>query len=254
MDTEALVAAGRELLDERPRTRAELGGILAERWPDRDAGSLSAAVSYLLPAVQVPPRGVWGETGQAAWATIERWLGAALPTQAPAADDTVLRYLAAYGPATVADIRTWSGLTRLGEAIERLRPRLRTFRDERGRELFDLPDAPRPDPDVPAPPRFLPEYDNVLLSHADRARINDDARPVPLFPGNGAVRGTVLVDGFYRGTWKIVRHGDRATLHVEPFRRVDKREAGDLAAEGQRLLAFAAADAPSHDVVLVAGD
>jgi hypothetical protein len=100
------------------------------------------------------------------------------------------------------DVQTWSGLTRLREVVDRLRPRLRTFRDEHGVELFDLPDALRPDADTPAPPRFLPEYDNVLLSHADRSRIILDGRNPPLFPGNGAALGTVLVDGFLRGTWK----------------------------------------------------
>jgi hypothetical protein len=94
----------------------------------------------------------------------------------------------------------------------------------------------------------------VLLSHADRTRINDQARPIPLLPGNGASMGTMLVDGFYRGTWKIVRDGDRATLRIRPFARLAKRRADALCAEGARLLAFAAADAATRDVELGSAD
>src|SRR4029079_11900980 len=117
----------------------------------------------------------------------------------PSIDDVVVRYLRAFGPASVADVAAWAGLTGLREVLERLRHRLRTFRDERGRELFDLPDAPRPDPDTPAPSRFLPEYDNMLLSHADRSRflLGDERAPVSTAR---IVHGTVLHDGFVIAT------------------------------------------------------
>jgi len=250
LDTTALLAAGRALLEQRPRTRAELGPLLGAGWPDRDATSLAYAISYLVALVQVPPRGIWGERGQAAWTTVEAWLGRPL-TPDPSLDLLVMRYLAAFGPASVDDLQVWSGLTRLREVVERLRPRLATFRDERGSELFDLPDAPRPSPDTPAPPRFLPEYDNLLLSYADRSRVIGDDRHPPLFPGTGGVLGTVLVDGFFRGTWKITRQRDTATLTVEPFEALPKPDRAAVAEEGARLLTFAASDAATHDVQLI---
>jgi len=210
-------------------------------------------MSYLMPMVQIPPRGVWGARAAVMLATVESWIGRPADADADAGmapDDLVLRYLAAYGPATVNDIQLWCGLTRLGEVAERLRPRLRTFRDDHGRELYDLPDAPRPDQGTPAPPRFLPEYDNVLLSYADRTRLIPDGRQVPLPPGDGGRCGTLLVDGLFRGTWAITRHRDAATLHVKPFASMPAHNATTAAIteEGQRLLAFFAADAASHDI------
>ncbi len=239
VDIEALVAAGRELLEGRPRTAKELGELLRGRWPDRDPASLARAIRHLVPLVQVPPRGVWRKSGPAAHTTAETWLGRPLDPD-PLLDEMVVRYLGAFGPATVKDVQTWSGLTRLGEVTERLRSRLRAFRDEHGNELFDLPDAPRPDPVTPAPPRFLPEFDNLILSHADRTRVIANDYRKAIASKNGMVPATVLVDGFVRGTWKMERTRGKATLVIEPFEPLPKKDRDPLAAEGERLVRFIA--------------
>jgi hypothetical protein len=243
LDLAELVAEGLRLLGEQPRSRAELGRELAARWPRHDPVDLAYAVSYLVPLVQVPPRGIWGQPqGGARWALAEVWLDRPLDPR-PRIEEMIRRYLAAFGPATVQDIQAWSGLTRLREITTVMAPRLRPARDESGAELLDLPEAPRPDPDTPAPVRFLPEYDNLLLSYADRGRVIPGRRPVPLPPGNGGRTGTVLIDGRWNGTWTISRSRDTAVLRVEPHAPISGRDAEALEAEGSRLLSFAAAGA-----------
>ena len=237
IDAGELVAAGRALLEERPLTARELGELLRKRWPDQDPAALARAIRNLVPLVQVPPRGVWGDSGPAAHTTIEAWLGRMLDP-APSPDEMVLRYLGAFGPASVKDAQTWSGLTRLREVFERLRPRLRTFRDEEGTELFDLPGAPRPDPDTPAPARFVAAFDNLILSHAERIRIIAAEHRKAIASKNGMVPATFLVDGFVRGTWKVVRDRSEATLWIEPFEHLSRRERDALTEEGERLLCF----------------
>jgi len=238
MDTAAFIAAARALVEEKPRSLAELGLLLREQWPDRDANSMAYSIRNLVPLVQVPPRGLWGASGQAICTTAESWLGRSLAAR-PSPAKMILRYLAAFGPATVRDMQSWSGLTGIQKIVEPLRPRLCTFHDENGRELFDVPGAPLPDPATPAPPRFLPDYDNVLLAHADRARIIGDARP-------NIGQPTVLVDGFVRGTWKIARSPGAVTLTVTAFERFSKKDTAALTREGKQLLAFLAPHAKAH--------
>jgi hypothetical protein len=247
LDVSAVLALGRKLLDETPRSAAELRPLLKKRWPERDADALAAAVHFHLPLVQVPPRGVWGASAPPRHALLQTWLGRDLADDA-SPDKLMLRYLRAFGPATVADARTWSRVTGLREVFERLRPSLRTFRDDKERELFDVPDGPLPDPATPAPPRFLPEYDNVFLSHDDRSRIvPDDVRWSQRSVMEGRF-GTVLIDGFIGATWKMSREKGDARLLVAPVVPVAKREAAAVAEEGARLLAFTDPDAKSRDV------
>jgi hypothetical protein len=245
VDLGGLVAQAGVLMEEKPRTFSELGKLLQQRWRDRDPTSLAYAIRHLVPIVQMPPRGVWGKSAQATWTSAESWLGRQL-VRKPSIDVLILRYLAAFGPATVADLSTWSGLTALRNAVERLRPQLRTFRDERGRELFDVPDGPLPDPRTPAPPRFLPEFDNLLIGHQDRTRVIDHAYRYVIFIG------TLLVDGFVQGTWMIKRQRETATLTIEPLRRLTATERKAVVEEGERLLAFAAAEAGKRDVRITA--
>ena len=236
LDMVALLDAGRELLDEKPRTAAELRDLLGPKWPDRDPAALAYAVRGLLPVIHIPPRGIWGESGPIALTTVESWLGKSVYPD-PSPDSIVVRYLRAFGPATVADMRTWSQLTGLREVVERLRPRLCTFRDERGRELFDVPDAPLPDPQIPAPPRFLPWLDNALLSHADRTHIiSEEHRKI--ITGERWNAPVVLVDGFVHGTWKIEKARGKATLVIEPFEPLFKEDRDAVAEEGERLVRF----------------
>lgn len=232
LDVDKVVEAGRALLDEQPLTTGALGRALQKRWPKRDPVALAMTMRNLAPLVQVPPRGIWGAGGVTKYATAETWLGAPLRTDA-SIEELIVRYLSAFGPATVADAQAWCGLTGLTTIFEHLRPRLRTFTDEKGRELFDLPRAPRPSEDVPAPARYLPEYDNLLVSHADRARITKKGYGERAF-----TRGSVLVDGFVRGAWSIERAGDKPALIVEQFEGIAKRDRTDLEAEGARLVRF----------------
>lgn len=237
---EDLLALGRTLLEEKPRTRAELHPLLSKKWPESAAPSLAQAVTYLLAVVQVTPRGVWGKTGPARWTTTEAWLGRS-PGQPGSVEELILRYLAAFGPASVADMRAWSGLAGLREVVERLRPRLQVFNDESGSELFDVPEARHPDSDTPAPPRLLPEYDNLLLSHQDRSRFFVHDLLPPGWVGN------VLVDGFYAGHWKVQteRGSTRLALSVK---KLSKAEAAALDAEAWRLLGLIAPGDPGKEI------
>ncbi|MFF7903385.1 winged helix DNA-binding domain-containing protein [Streptomyces sp. NPDC088817] len=242
VDLDRLTALARDLVEAEPRTMAQLRAALGAQWPDADPQALGVAARCRLPLVQVTPRGLWDRGGQVALTTAEHWLGRpAAPTPREgdhregdhtALEAAVLRYLAAFGPASVRDMQTWAGLTRLRPVFERLRPRLLTFRDDGGTELFDLPGAPRPDPDTPAPPRFLPEYDNLLLSHADRARVVPARYRGRNATGNQAHR-TLLVDGFLAGLWKP--EGD--TLVIESFDPLTRAQRQDVTAEAERMLA-----------------
>jgi hypothetical protein len=249
LDLEQVLPAARALLAEQPLTFSELRPLLQEAFSKVNDRALGYATRCQIPLIMVPTADRWAFPTQAKFALAEDWLDRPIADD-PSPDALVLRYLAAFGPATAADVQTWSGLQGMKAVLDGLRPQLATFRDEHGRELFDLPDAPRPDADVPAPPRFLPEFDNLVLAHADRTRVLADEHRGVVVTKNLRVRSTFLWDGVVRGTWEIKRKRVAATLHLAPFEPLPKGAADALAAEGEALLRFVEEDAGTFDVQL----
>ena len=248
VDPAAVAAAGRELVEAEPMTFSALGERLAGRWPDHPPAALAQAVRAHVPLVQVPPRAVWGRSGQSLHTSAEHWLGAAADADSaslPTLAGLVTRYLAAFGPATARDVTAWSGLSGLRAVLDELRPSLLTFRDEHGTELFDLPSAPRPDGDVPAPVRLAAEFDNLLLSHADRSRVVHPDDLQRFYTINGIFPGSVLIDGFVAGMWRLARAKQAATVTIELFEPA--REHAQVRSEAERMLAFCAPEA-AHDI------
>jgi hypothetical protein len=250
VDVAPVLEFAEALLGDTPLSTTKLRAAIAERFPDLPAAALAYACRCHLPLVQVPPRGVWGKKLQVTLAPLEAFTGVGLRTAATI-DEAVLRYLAAFGPAMVADVAAWSRLTGMREVIDRLGPRLRRFTDARGRELVDLPDAPRPHEDTPAPVRLLPAYDNVLLSHADRSRFG----PIAVSAGataNGRWVGGVLVDGVVAGLWRSALDAERgvATITVE-HQRIPADSLAELGTEADALVRRWHPTADDHRVELV---
>jgi Winged helix DNA-binding domain len=243
LDLDRVLPAARELLEEEPRDFNELRALLSERFPDVNHRALGYAVRTQMPLVMVPTDDRWAFPSAAKFA---------LPEFAVADGEDprplVLRYLAAFGPATAADAQTWSGLKGSKAVFDDLRDELVTLQDEDGRELFDVPDAPRPGADAEAPPRFLPDFDNLMLAHADRTRVIADEHRGEVVTKNLRVRATFLWDGFVAGTWTMGRKGKTATLRMTPFGRLPKRAVNALSAEGEALLRFVEEDATAFDV------
>jgi hypothetical protein len=247
LDMDALLGLGEKILAEKPRSNKALEAELAPHFPGRDGHALSQAVRAILPLVQVTPRGLWRRSGQAISTTLQNWTGEQVSTD-DTPDAVILRYLAAFGPASAIDVQAWSGLTKLADAMERLKPRLVEFRDENGKVLYDLPDAPRPPENTAAPPRFLPDYDNVMLGHADRSRIVHDDHRGHFMKENGMIPA-FLIDGFAAGSWRIDRDRDRATLRITPLVRLASGDRKALMREAEALLAFQEEDAKTREIV-----
>jgi hypothetical protein len=242
-----LAAATLALLEDGPVSYADLGTGLAARWPDRDPDELRRAGRVLVPLAQVPPRGLWRTAGPAVHVALAAWLGRPLDPDGTV-DELVLRYLRAFGPASVADIANWSGLAGLAAVVERLGPQLRRFTDPSGRTLHDVPDGLLPDAGTPAPPRFLPDFDNLWLAHADRTRIVPEQYRARLIKKNASGCPVFLLDGFVAGTWKLERRRRATTLVIGPFEPLTTADRDALADEGGRLVDFLAPDAGSTDL------
>ena len=248
LDTDGLIALARQVLAEEPRTFEELRERFLRAYPKGDERAMGYAVRMLVPLVQVPVEGAaWEFPAQARFALADEWLERAVSRTPAPPDQLVRRYLAAYGPASVADAQAWSGLGGLRDTFDALRPGLRTFRDEQGRELFDLPDAPRPEGDVKAPVRLVPEYDNLIVSRADERFVARRDRP-RVFLSALRIAATVLVDGFAAGTWKLEEKKGTATVSIAPFAPFAARTRKEVEAEAEALARFAEPEARAFEV------
>jgi hypothetical protein len=246
VDLDEVAAHVRAVVEAEPPILRAVARAALERWPSLEHPNLGDALVVLAPLVQLPPRGTWaGPQLPALNTTMRAWLGrdAAADGNPADLDEMVLRYLRAFGPAATADLRSWCGLAGLPAVVARLAPGLRTFRDERGRTLLDVPDGVLPDPDVPAPPRFLPAFDNAVLGYDDRSRIIDDAHK------GLSVSGAryVLVDGRVSATWTVPK--GTATVEITPLVRIAKPDRAAVEQEGAALASFLAGGDPAHDVV-----
>ena len=244
VDPARIVAAAAGCLRE-PHTFVELRTALAEFEPSPGERPVAYAARTLLPVVQVPSAARWGYPAAPSYVSAETWLGAS-PDDDPDPRPLIRRYLAAFGPAKVRDIETWSGLSGLRGPLMKMKAELHTFVDESGKELFDLPDQPLPAADTPVPPRFLPEFDNLLLAYADRTRVIANSYRPKVFGSVGVITATFLIDGFVAGTWKLEGSRSKATLSVRPFLPLATADRDALAEEGERLLRFMAPDAKEH--------
>lgn len=247
IDTAAVLTTAQAYIAEQPRTFAEISDMLATRWPDTDVGAMRYTVRTHLPLVQVPMSSGWSYSSKPAFTLAESWLGQAIPS-GDNFRELVFRYLAAFGPASVTDLQTWSGLPKLKEAVEKLKPELVVYQDEGRRELFDLPDSPLPASDTPAPIRFLSEFDNLLLAHSKRTRVVADEHRSKVYLPGLRVAATILIDGFVAGVWKVEKAKGVATLMIEPFAPLKKPERLTLTEEGERLLHFVETDAKGFAV------
>ncbi|MCC7448296.1 MAG: AlkZ family DNA glycosylase [Anaerolineae bacterium] len=247
LDFDHILQLGRDYLAEAPHTFAEITAMFIERLPNADPGAMRYAVRMLLPLVQVPISSGWSYPGNPQFTLAESWLGKPIPTE-DNLRDLALRYLAAFGPATAVDMQTWSSLPGLKTVFDKLKPDLRVYHDEKMRDLYDLPDIPLPDMDAPAPVRFLPEFDNLLLSHKDRTRIVADKYRKQVYLPALRVAATILVDGFVRGGWKIEKTKQQATLVIEPWDTLSKTDRAALTEAAERLVRFIESGAKTYAV------
>lgn len=232
-----VVAAGTKLLEKGPLTFNEIRDALRREFPDVDDRALGYVVRTGIPLTMVATDDVWGYPRDAQFELADAG-------GAEVADELVRRYLAAYGPASAADMQTWSGLKGLKPVFERLGDELEVVGDG----LYDVAGAPRPDADAGAPARLLPPFDQLLLAHADRTRIVDEEHRPRVITKNLRIPATFTWDGFVAGTWTIDAKRKLTTIELEPFGKLTKTARKELEAEAEALVRFAEPDARDHAV------
>jgi hypothetical protein len=243
-----LEPAARALMRDGALNAQQMGEALAAAFPDAHTKGLAHWIRTCIALIIVPTDDRWGYSRPPRFVPADQWLTQPLDKK-PSITQLVLRCLSAIGPATSPDVRAWSGIGAITPALEQLRPQLMSFQDERGRELFDLPGAPRPHGDTPAPVRFLPEYDNTFLSHAERARIIPPEHAQRFVVSKNGRRPCVaLLDGFVRASWRITRQHDTATIQVTLFEKCANETVREISAEAEALLRFLEPDAASFAV------
>jgi hypothetical protein len=248
LDVEKTVAAARRHLAKRPMTFNELRPLLVADFPEVNDRALGYVSRLLVPLVMVPTDDPWAFPSTAEFTLAEKWLGHPIAPANPG--ELALRYLAAFGPASVADFQAWSGLARMRGVFDELRPKLQTFTDERKRELFDLPDAPRPPADRPVPVRLLPEFDNLMLAHDDRTRVIADEHRGQVVTKNLRVNAVFLVDGEAAGLWSVETKKTAVTVTLRPFGRLTKAVQAELATEAEAVARFIDPSARSHQATI----
>ena len=248
LDIERLIQIAKPYLEAETPAIGALRDKLLEHMPDQDKQAMAYAVRSYLPLVQVPPSGTWGVGTRATYTTAESWLGPAEPSALGA---LFRRYLAAYGPASIMDFQTWTGMTSLKSPLAATLEALAEYRDEAGKACYDLPELTIEDGDAPAPIRFLPEYDNILIAHKDRGRILPEVHRKKVFVSAGRVLGSVILDGFVGAIWRVKREKARATLLVSLFETQSDEARAAIEKEGLPLLRFIADDAEEHSVEFV---
>jgi hypothetical protein len=239
-DVAEVVAEARRLLADGPLTFNELRPRLVEAFPDAEERSLGYAVRMTLPLIMVPSDDRWAFPADTPFTPSEAWLSEA-PAKRPDTEALVRSYLRAFGPAAATDVQTWSGLKGIKDVLERMRGELIELRSGR-KALFDLPDAPRPPDDVPAPARLLPEFDTLVLAYADRTRLVSDEDRKRLVTKNLRIPATFLVDGMVAGTWKLVAKRGKSAVELAPFGRLAQSDRAALDEESAALAAFVDGD------------
>jgi len=241
-DVKRAAAAAKKALAQGPLSRKELTAFVAST-------TVWNGVNALYDVLRIPPSGTWERRRADIYAMADDWLGPSEATEEQGLELLLERYLGGFGPAPLADAANWAGVPpkKIEPLAEKLK--LRRFEGEDGKELLDLPRAPLPDAKTPAPPRFLPVWDAILLAHARRAGIlPEEYRPLVFSTKTPQSVNTFLVDGAVAGTWSVHRTKRKAELLVTPFEQLRKGVKSELQTEGERLVRFHEPEAESYSL------